>query len=185
MPIDYSKSKIYRIVCNETGEQYFGSTTQSLAKRMAKHKSNCNECMSRQIIERGNYDIVLCEEFPCENKAQLNARERKWIEENQCVNKQFPGRTKQEWYQENRDKVIERYKLWREENYEKDFETKKNWVDKNLKKVNEYKKEWALKNREKVLKAKREHYQRKKEEKLKSLSSTNATEETGLQDKTD
>ncbi len=38
--MDYKNSKIYRIVCNETGETYIGSTTQTLTKRLSKHKEN-------------------------------------------------------------------------------------------------------------------------------------------------
>jgi len=119
MPIDYSKGKIYRIVCNETGEQYFGSTTQTLAQRMTLHrylaKKEKNACRSKQIIDRGNYDVVLCEECPCETKEQLHACERKWIEENDCVNKYVPGRTTQEAYDEYKKQY---YKQYREENRE-------------------------------------------------------------------
>ena len=162
---DYKKSKIYRIVCNETGEQYFGSTTQSLARRLSKHKNQQNrKTMSKQIIARGNYDIVLCEEFPCENKEQLHARERKWIEENQCVNKKIPGRTQQEW---------------REENIERHNENCKKWRDKNREKQNEYNKKWRDENRDKIREIQRNY---RNKQKLKSLVTTNATEETGLQD---
>jgi predicted GIY-YIG superfamily endonuclease len=156
MPIDYSKSKIYRIVCNETGEQYFGSTTQSLAKRMATHRHHRNKSASSQIIARGNYDIVLCEEFPCENKEQLHSRERKWIEENECMNKQIPGGTKEE--------RLNYLKKWRDENREKH---------------NEWAKKWRDENREKICEINRNY---RNKQKLKSLVTTNATEETGLQD---
>jgi hypothetical protein len=122
MPIDYSKSKIYRIVCNETGEQYFGSTTQTLAQRLSKHRDHTNNSTSKQIIQRGNYDIVLCEEFPCENKEQLHARERKWIEENECINNRIPARTLLEKH--------EYEKKWREENREKVREIQKNYRNK-------------------------------------------------------
>jgi len=143
MPIDYSKSKIYRIVCNETGEQYFGSTTQSLVQRMCKHRHHTNKSASFHIIARGNYDIVLCEEFPCKNKEQLHARERKWIEENECVNKNIPSRTKEE--------------------------------------RQDYMKEWGEKNRERLREYNRERqYNYRNNQKLKSVSTTNATEETGL-----
>jgi hypothetical protein len=146
---DYKKSKIYRIVCNETREQYFGSTTQSLAQRLSKHKHHTNKSMSKQIIARGNYDIVLCEEFPCENIEQLHSRERKWIDENECINKHIPARTKAEWYVDNHNYTAE-------------------WREKNREKLREYHREYQRNYRNK--------------QKLKSLSTTNATEETGLQD---
>jgi len=93
---DYSKVKIYKIVCNITGEQYFGSTTQSLAQRLSTHRGEFKKkikCKSSQIIERGDYQIVLCEECACETREQLMRIERKWIEENNCINKCMPIRT--------------------------------------------------------------------------------------------
>ncbi len=86
---DYKKGKIYRIVCNTTGEQYFGSTTRTLGRRLCGHRSPSNQCASRQIIERGNYEIILCEEYPCDNKQQLHERERFWIEIHNCINKMY------------------------------------------------------------------------------------------------
>lgn len=114
MPIDYTKSKIYKIVCNETGETYYGSTTQPLAKRLAVHKNKSNLCKSKQIIERGNYDIVLCEECPCENKEQLHAIERKWIEGNECINKNIPCRTGKELYHTNKEEYHRIQKEYRD-----------------------------------------------------------------------
>ena len=52
---------IYKIVCNETGECYVGSTKQSLNTRMGSHKCLAKKtCSSRSIIERNNYtsDII-------------------------------------------------------------------------------------------------------------------------------
>jgi hypothetical protein len=140
MPIDYTKGKIYKIMCNETGEQYFGSTVQSLNKRIAEHRAKKNECSSKQIIDRGNYQIILCENFACNNKEELLARERKWIDENECVNKKSPILSedelnqyrkkyrennkdiikayKQLWYYENKQKLQEKYKLYYDENKE-------------------------------------------------------------------
>lgn len=98
---NYSKSKIYKIVCNITGETYYGSTTQALSSRLAGHKNDLKRktkgCSSKQILERENYNIILCEEVCCDNKEQLKAIERKYIEENECVNKNIPLRTKKEY----------------------------------------------------------------------------------------
>jgi len=117
---DYSKSKIYKIVCNITGETYYGSTTQALNVRIGGHrnetKRGVNRTTSRQIIERGDYDIVLCEECPCETKEQLHAIERKWIETNDCVNKTIPTRTIAEWYEANAQRMIEYHKNYYETN---------------------------------------------------------------------
>jgi hypothetical protein len=135
---DYSKSKIYKIVCNITGEIYIGSTTQKLCARLAGHRSDLKKtiraCSAKQILERGNYSIILCEEICCNTKEQLEAIERRWIETNTCINKTIPGRTeleyrnifpdiirqrKKEWYERNRERILARVKQYNEINKDK------------------------------------------------------------------
>lgn len=131
MPVDYSKSKIYKIVCNITGETYYGSTTQPLTRRLAKHVNDIKSpstkryCSVKPIIERGNYDCILCEECPCENREQLHAKERTWIETNKCINKYIPNRkpnerkdTKIQYYENNKEKIMEYQKQYNEKNKE-------------------------------------------------------------------
>lgn len=143
--MDYKNSKIYRIVCNETGETYIGSTTQPLTKRLSKHKENFKYFLqgkysanlaSFPIIERGNYDIVLIEEFPCENKSQLHARERYYIETCICVNKNIPSRTKQEYYIDNKDVILEKRHKYNIEKKEQITEKFKKYYEKNKDEIN-------------------------------------------------
>ena len=42
---DYSKTKIYTIVCWTTGKIYIGHTTQSFLKRLSNHK-----CTHRSMV---------------------------------------------------------------------------------------------------------------------------------------
>lgn len=141
---NYSNGKIYRIVCNETGEQYIGSTTQSLAQRLACHK--CKQtCKSKQIIERGNYEMVLIEECPCENKEQLGRRERHYIETMECINANIPTRTLKEYREANREKIAE----YREANREKYLEWQRAYNEANREKHAEYHRTWREANREK------------------------------------
>ena len=126
---DYSNGKVYKIVCNITGEQYFGSTTQKLSQRLSTHRSEYKrriKCKSSQIIERGDYKIVLCEKSPCENREQLKSIERKWIEENECVNKCMPIRSveekielKREYTKNTREQKQQYDKEYRQKNIEK------------------------------------------------------------------
>ncbi len=91
---DYEQGKIYKIVCNVTGKVYIGSTIETLARRLARHRATYKyfkECKykyvtSFQIIAQGNYDIVLIESYPCESKDELNKQERHFIESLECVN---------------------------------------------------------------------------------------------------
>jgi predicted GIY-YIG superfamily endonuclease len=87
MPVDYSKAKIYQIVCNITGETYYGSTTQPLKKRMYGHR-NTNDTTSRGIIKRGDYYSKIIEYCPCESKNELEGIEYEYIDFNKCVNSQ-------------------------------------------------------------------------------------------------
>jgi hypothetical protein len=104
----YKNAKIYKIVDNTNGNIYVGSTCKKLCQRIALHRASYknylngkyNFVTSFKIIENGDYDIILLEEVKdCENKEQLNARERFYIESLDCVNKTIPGRTKKEYYQ--------------------------------------------------------------------------------------
>jgi len=129
--IDYSKGKIYKIVCNNTGLIYIGSTCEpTLARRLAKHvinyksynKGKSNYITSFKIIEGGNYDIVLIEEILCETKDQLHARERYHIELNPCVNKIIPTRTEKEYkklyYKEHKEEIKIKHNIYQQEHKE-------------------------------------------------------------------
>ena len=103
----YSNSKIYRIIDNTNGLQYFGSTTVGLSQRLAQHNYSFNrwKCgktnytSSYKILENGDYTIILVEEVPCENNEQLRRRERFHIEGNECVNIRIPLQTSAEFIQ--------------------------------------------------------------------------------------
>jgi hypothetical protein len=126
---NYQLGKIYRIVCNLTGNTYYGSTCEStLARRLANHVKNF-KCFkdnktkkyvaSFKILEGGNYTIVLVELFPCDKKIELHRRERFFIEGNDCVNKNIPTRTRAEYRVDNRSHNIEYSAKYRLENAEK------------------------------------------------------------------
>lgn len=106
---DFSKGKIYEIVCNITGERYVGSTTTSLAQRKAGHKDKHNTTASRPIIDRGDYSVNLLENYPCNSSIELRQKEREWYEQLECVNQQLPYRSKEECLMYARDKQRELY----------------------------------------------------------------------------
>ena len=151
---DYKQGKIYKIVCNVTGKVYIGSTIEILARRLAGHRrayktfkeGKSTNVTSYQIIEQGNYDIVLIENCPCESKEELLRRERYFIESLDCVNKIIPTRTKKEYIQENIEKIRERRKQYCLENIEKITERRKQWRIDNIEKTKQYR----IDNREKT-----------------------------------
>ena len=74
---------------------------------------------SFQIFDNNNYDIILIENYPCERKDELHARERYYIESLKCVNKQFPGRTKNEYCKIHKEDIKQYNAQYRNENKEK------------------------------------------------------------------
>ena len=154
--VNYANGKIYKIVCNITGKVYIGSTTLSLSQRLVQHRTDYNRWKNGKrdfttsfgIIENGNYDIVLIEEYPCENKENLYQRERFYIESINCVNKYIPTRTLKEYYIENADKIKEYHKIYYIDNADKIKEQKKLYHQKNKEKIKENKHQYYLKKKE-------------------------------------
>ena len=84
---DYSLSKIYKLVSNKTTDIYIGSCLMRLSTRLSNHKSKSNTCVSRNLfINEAIITIVLIENFACNNKNELKARELFHITANNCIN---------------------------------------------------------------------------------------------------
>jgi len=131
---DYQQAKIYSIICGITAEEYVGSTTKKyLAQRLANHvnkfkqwkKGKSNFVTSYKIIERGNYKIELIENFPCETKDELNAREGFFIRGRTCVNRCIAGRT-QKIYNIDHAKEISEYQKEYQKEHAKEIKKQKN-----------------------------------------------------------
>jgi hypothetical protein len=81
---NYQLAKIYKIVDNRTGYTHIDTTCQSLEKRLLNHKTYHKKYSNGDnkykyhslngIFEHGDYDMVLIENYPCNNKHELNAR---------------------------------------------------------------------------------------------------------------
>ena len=121
---------------------------------------------SFKIIENNNYDIILVEDFPCERKEQLLARERFFIENTECINKVIPTRTHKEYREENKEQINEKAKQYYENNKEKIKDTKKEYRLKHKEILKIYDKQKYLKNKEKI-KEKNKEYRENNKEKIK------------------
>ena len=119
--------KIYRIVDNTNGNIYIGKTKQTLKERLSAHKSHKN-CSSREILKNGDYRMELIEE------TEDPTRERYWILNTDCINKQIPGRNRKEYKKEyrvkNKDIIQNKQKEYREKNKESILEYRENNKDK-------------------------------------------------------
>jgi len=131
--VNYTNSKIYKIWSPQGNKIYIGSTTKKyLSQRMDKHRN------SHKYFKNGKYHFVssfeLFEEYGIENcfielleakecisKDELTQLEGKYIRTLDCVNKHIPGRTKQEYYEDNKEHLIEYKKKHYEDNKEERF----------------------------------------------------------------
>lgn len=111
--IDYNNAKIYTIKYkNDASLIYVGSTTQILSKRFTEHKSYYNKGDERSLLylkmketnDIDNWYIELYENYSCNNKEELHKKEGEVIKEIGTLNKLVSGRTRKEYYNDNKDK---------------------------------------------------------------------------------
>ena len=118
----YLNGKIYKLHSYENELVYIGSTIQSLSQRYAGHKINFkkNQTTTSKILFQNSENVIitLIKLFPCNCKGELEAEERKYIENLDCVNKCIPTRTLKEYYQNNKEML----KNQRKEYYQKNVE---------------------------------------------------------------
>jgi hypothetical protein len=103
----YQEGKIYliRSPSRPDIDPYYGSTIGTLKGRFSVHISNAktHNKSSKILIDIGDAIIELVENYPCENKYELECRERVYIENNPCINKFIPTRTRKERRELNKD----------------------------------------------------------------------------------
>jgi hypothetical protein len=148
---------IYEIKCNITNEKYIGSTKQKIKKRLYSHICKSNTCSSKQIIERGDWTFKILEELENYTKEELLLLEKKYINENECINKFSPLRTKEElkewnvkykkeYYSKNKNELIEKSKEWYKNNKDEKIINQRNYYNLNKDNINTKKKEIIMCN---------------------------------------
>ena len=125
MTKDYSKNKIHKIYSHLGDKIYIGSTVCELvSQRMVKHrgsykywkKHNANYTTSFSLFEEygvENCIIELIEAKPCIDINEQAKLEGSYIRTLECVNKNIPGRTRQEWRDEHISDIRRRDVLYR------------------------------------------------------------------------
>jgi len=115
--VNYANGKIYTIRCrNDDTLIYVGSTTQTLSQRMTQHRSkykgkkqNCS--LFKYIIDSdwSDWYIELYENYPCNDKVELEKREGEIIREIKAINnRRFVGRTNRNIYYKNAKKGMKK-----------------------------------------------------------------------------
>ena len=114
------KARIYKITSPNTEKVYIGSTTTGLNRRLTMHhmcyrswiKGKQNRTTSFDILACGEPEIELIEELQNVTKDDVKKREANAQKNTlHCVNKKIEGRTKKEYYKENKEKFLLRAKV--------------------------------------------------------------------------
>ena len=147
--IDYSKTIIYKIVCNDLNitDVYVGHTTNFI-KRKARHKSDCNNINGKAynykiytiIRDNGgfeNWSMIEIEKFQdCNDINEASARERYYyVLLNAKLNTNCPARNDKEYRENNKNKLQEYIKEYRENNKDKIQKVNKEYYENNKNKI--------------------------------------------------
>jgi hypothetical protein len=122
----YLNGKIYKLVCKKEDLIYIGSTINTLKERLWEHCCKQSKCISKRIIDNGDYEIILLELYPCMCKRELEQREQEWMEQFDCINLQRSYKTIEDERERGRLKY-QKYKqkiLLRQSEYQKKNEKK-------------------------------------------------------------
>ena len=170
---NYANGKIYTIRSHQTDKIYIGSTTQTLSRRLAKHKSKykCwkngakDKTSSFEILQYDDYYIELLEEFPCHNKMELNKQEGFHIRENKdiCVNCVIPCRTGKEYYVDNKIKILQRMAQYQINNKENIIKKRAQYYQNNKEKIAHRNAQCRQDNKEKISHRNAQYYKDNKE----------------------
>ncbi len=163
---DYSKSKIYTIRSLSRPDLiYVGATTLKLNKRFANHNNEKKPCTSRKVLDIGDAYIELYELFPCSTKEELNKREGELIRLIDCVNKIITNRTKKEYYEENKVKLLQQSADWRKEHKDEVREKGKVYEKEHKDQIKEYRQTYYERNKDIINEKAKEN--RKNKERIK------------------
>jgi hypothetical protein len=165
---DYSNTIIYKLCCNDPSitEIYIGHTT-NFVQRKNRHKSCCNNNIIDTRVynfirnNKGwdNWSMVQLEEHNCKNKREAESIEHNCIKKfNALLNfnkpyamcKEEPEKYKQNWYEENKEQILEKGKIHYEENKEQKLEYQKQYAEDNKDKIKEQQNNYRDKNKEKL-----------------------------------
>ena len=162
--VNYQNGKIYKIINDELNLTYYGSTCNSLYKRLSDHKHKTNKTNSKILFStQTKAEIILVEKFPCNDKMELHQRERFYIENNECVNKTIPTRTRKEYREDNKSEITEYNKEYYEKNKEKENLRCKKYKEENKEKIRAQVKQYRQDNKELMNEKDKLQYQKRKE----------------------
>ena len=174
---NFSKGKIYKLVSNKSSDVYIGSCLVDLSKRLYGHKAPSNKCVSKgMFVNDAIISIVLIEDYPCENKNQLKARELHYITTINCININKPFITdvnvvngdSKEWkkiYNDTNKEQITQYKAqYRETNKEQLLQKRKQYYETNKEQLLQKQKQYHETNKEQIVQKQKQYNETHKEQ---------------------
>ena len=122
MPIDYSNTHFYKLVCKDTAltDCFVGEST-NLTDTTDKHRQ-CSKTHNRKVykfiredVGFDNSEVVLLATKPCVDKCEALRKQRTYFEQaNATLNVRVPSRTPTEYIQTNRAYILARKKEYHE-----------------------------------------------------------------------
>jgi len=188
---DYQLGKIYKLSSPSANVVYYGSTCEKyICTRLAKHRGDYKHYLknknkrryvtSFKILECEDYKIEILEKYPCNNVKQLKTRERWYIENNDCVNKVIPCRTKKEWAQDNKEHVLEHQREYHKANKDKIKQQTQEYYQSNKDKIKQRVQEYNTNNIDKI-KEQQTKYRTNNKDKIKAHANEKIVCECGCE----
>ena len=152
---NYQNGKIYMIESLEGNCIYYGSTVNTLSRRLTDHRSKIKQGVnisSKEVLKYPDARILLITLFPCNSKMELEAKEATYIRNNDCINKCIPQRKQKEWYQDNKDAIAKQQKQYQQDNKEPIKQYQKQYLQDNKEAITKQKKQYQQDNKDAIAK---------------------------------
>ena len=155
----YQRGKIYKLISNQTDDVYYGSTIENvITNRLSKHRidyrrwinNKSHYVTSYEVVKYDDCKIILVENFPCNTKYELTAREQYYIESNKCINK-------------NKAPTGLTVKEYNKEYYKNDYENRSERLKRNEEHIKEVSKKYREIHMEEIHLKLRKYYEDNKE----------------------
>ena len=159
----------YKITSTNTDKVYIGSTEKDINTRLQIHEAHYrlfrdgkyNYVTSFEILEYKDYKIELLENKICESKEERDTVECKYIINTpNTVNRNLPGRTPEQYYNDNKEQIDEYQRQYRQDNKEEINERHRQYRQENK----DYFQQYYQDNKEQLDEYYRQRYQNNKQE---------------------
>ena len=159
---NYQEGKIYKVYLTINQDIYIGSTIQKLTERMTGHRRSIwkNYPIYKEFREHGveNFFIELIGKCPCNDKDELRRTEGKYIRElKPALNMLIAGKTKKEYYEDNKDKLSIRSKEYATLHKEDIRQQQKQYRENHKEQLAQYQQEYWQKHKDEFKPSRQEY----------------------------